>query len=356
MLNLTGMLNDSIERLIHGAAKSTAFGSTFPKMRARLLKSAAKRNIMERKGLHISPFIIASITSKCNLNCTGCYAHANNAERPLHAPLSTSQWREIFSQAKTLGVSFILLAGGEPLMRRDVVELAAEFPEIVFPVFTNGTLADDDFFKLLEQNRNIIPVLSIEGGKFLTDTRRGEGTFDRLINLMRSLEARNIFFAVSITVTKNNICEVTNSDFAGKLEKAGCGLVFYVEYVPADGNSNELAPGDAERELLNSEIEKLRKEFGMIFISFPGDEVKTGGCLAAGRGFFHISVDGSAEPCPFSPYSELNLRENSLENALKSEFFKKLQSEDIINAHHDGGCVLWEKRNEVKKLISNLKE
>lgn len=355
MLNLTNMLNGSIERLIHGAEKSTVFGSSFSKMRLRLLKSAAKRKTMEIKGLHVPPFIIASITSKCNLNCAGCYAHANNTQRPLHTPLTTSQWRDILGQARDLGVSFVLLAGGEPLLRRDVVELAEEFPELVFPVFTNGTLADSSFFETLEKSRNIIPVLSIEGGKSVTDTRRGEGTFDRLKNLMDSLKSREIFFAVSITVTKNNLYQVTGVDFAKELEKSGCGLVFYVEYVPADGKSAGIAPGDKERAELKSQIAKLRSESEMLLISFPGDEDKMGGCLAAGRGFFHINADGSAEPCPFSPYSELNLRNCSLEQALKSEFFRKLRAEDIINANHDGGCVLWEKREKVKEIVKGVK-
>jgi MoaA/NifB/PqqE/SkfB family radical SAM enzyme len=50
----------------------------------------------------------------------------------------------------------------------------------------------------------------------------------------------------------------------------------------------------------------------MIFISFPGDEKTSGGCLAAGRGFFHINSHGGAEPCPASPYSDINVRDSSL--------------------------------------------
>jgi MoaA/NifB/PqqE/SkfB family radical SAM enzyme len=90
----------------------------------------------------------------------------------------------------------------------------------------------------------------------------------------------------------------------------------------------------------------------MLFLSFPGDEKDTGGCLAAGRGFFHISVNGDAEPCPFSPYSDTNIRDKSLLEALQSPLFSKLTETGMLNSQHTGGCVLFDKQNEVKALIN----
>lgn len=52
-----------------------------------------------------------------------------------------------------------------------------------------------------------------------------------------------------------------------------------------------------------------------------GDEKSYGGCVAAGRGFFHINSHGGAEPCLFSPYSDINVRDTSLWEALKSKLF-----------------------------------
>ncbi len=54
--------------------------------------------------------------------------------------MDAKRWGELFREAYALGVSFILLAGGEPLEREDVLEEAAKTPELIFPVFTNGTL------------------------------------------------------------------------------------------------------------------------------------------------------------------------------------------------------------------------
>ena len=82
---------------------------------------------------------------------------------------------KIFQEAEDLGVSFILLAGGEPMLRWDVIESAGKMKNIMFPVFTNGTFMTDKHLGLLEKCRNIVPVISIEGEREETDNRRGAG-------------------------------------------------------------------------------------------------------------------------------------------------------------------------------------
>ena len=91
----------------------------------------------------------------------------------------------------------------------------------------------------------------------------------------------------------------------------------------------------------------------MLFIAFPGDEKQTEGCLAAGRGFFHISVSGNAEPCPFSPFSDINITDKSIKECLLSPFFKKITSGEIMNQPHTGGCLLHKMEKEVKELLKN---
>ncbi|MDR0843598.1 MAG: hypothetical protein LBN71_00105, partial [Tannerella sp.] len=89
----------------------------------------------------------------------------------------------------------------------------------------------------------------------------------------------------------------------------------------------------------------------MIFFSFPGDEESMGGCLAAGRGFFHINPEGKAEPCPFSPYSDRNVADGGLREALKSPLFMKLRNSGLVGGEHTGGCVLFENEDKVKELL-----
>lgn len=315
-----------------------------------------RRESFEVKGMNIPLFLISSITSSCNLHCKGCYARENNTcgEGLDKQQMSADRWNEIFDEAKKLGISFILLAGGEPLMRLEVIQSAAKIKEIIFPIFTNGTMIDDSYINLFNKNRNLIPILSIEGRQEQTDKRRGNGTYKALMNCMDSLKKRDILFGTSVTVTRENIQTVTSSTFFKELYTKGCRGVIFVEYVPVTEATRGLEPTNLERKILEDNQEKLRKEFeDAIFLSFPGDEKYTGGCLAAGRGFFHINVNGGAEPCPFSPYSDTNLKECSLLEALKSPLFKYIKESEILALEHTGGCLLFQKEAEVKKMLGS---
>ena len=89
----------------------------------------------------------------------------------------------------------------------------------------------------------------------------------------------------------------------------------------------------------------------MVILSFPGDEKHSGGCLAAGRGFFHINPTGGAAPCPFSPYSDVSLKETPLREVLGSPLFRRLQASDLLQEEHTGGCVLFGKDEQVKAML-----
>lgn len=348
----------AIERIISDAIKAAfmnpkelVFILSFKKA---MIKAEEKRKEQEERGTHIPPFLIASITSQCNLFCKGCYARANKTcgEDVAKEQLSSNRWAEIMKEASSLGISFILLAGGEPMLRMDVIESAAKQKDIIFPIFTNGTMIGDQYINLFDSNRNLLPIISLEGNREQTDQRRGEGTHLKLHNTMVELKKRKIFFGASITMTTENIVTITSDAFVTHLQESGCKVLFYVEYVPVDGVTKQLAPTDKERKYLDERLLLLRNHnYNLIFLAFPGDEKAVGGCLAAGRGFFHISVNGDAEPCPFSPFSDTNLNNTSLAQALHSPLFKKLEKSGLLFEHHDGGCVLFEQQDKVEQYL-----
>ena len=359
-MNFTEYMSEAVSQIVWDALRvsiknhrETAF---LLKYKAAQKKAAKKRTELETDGIHIPPFIIASIASQCNLHCLGCYARANHVciDNAVQNEMKSERWNQIFQEASDLGVSFILLAGGEPLMKKDVLEMAATYPEIIFPIFTNGTVIDNAYLNLFNKNRNLIPVLSIEGDKINTDDRRGKGTFEILMRAMEEMDRRMIFYGVSITATKQNISFVSGKDFISMLHDKGCKIVFYVEYVAADG-SVQLAPGDEDRYVLAQNLLELRNLYqNMIFLSFPGEEEQLGGCLAAGKGFFHINPFGAAEPCPFSPFSDMNLKNCSLLQAIGSPLFKKIRAQDFLSAKHDGGCVLFAQESKIKEIAADL--
>ncbi|MBQ5311467.1 MAG: radical SAM protein, partial [Oscillospiraceae bacterium] len=356
--DLQTYMTKGVERVVKDALKATLRN---PKESAFMLRFAAssaaaskKRRRAEDSGEHIPPFLIASITSRCNLHCAGCYSRQNHATSD-HEPvkqLTAEEWAGIFDEADDMGISFILLAGGEPMLRRDVIEAAGERQDILFPVFTNGTYVDERYYALFDRCRNLVPIMSIEGGRDTTDDRRGKGVYDKLTENMDEFRNRGLIFGASVTVTTANYREVTSDEFLDSLSERGCKAVIFVEYVPVTDESRELAPTDTEREHLREAVNRLRTERpDMVYISFPGDEKNSGGCVAAGRGFFHINSHGGAEPCPFSPYSDVNVKNTSLREAVHSPLFAALQSGDILLDDHDGGCVLYERRELVEALI-----
>ena len=356
--DLQKYLTEGVEQVVKDALKATVRD---PRESAFLVKFAAacavaagRREKNEKAGLHVPSYLIASITSSCNLHCEGCYSRANDATTDC-APsmqLTDEEWLRIFREAEELGVSFILLAGGEPMLRWDVIETAGKMKSILFPVFTNGTIMGDKHLELLDRCRNIVPVISIEGEREETDARRGKGVYDTVMDKMDKLCKKGIIYGVSVTVTKENMEKAYSDAFLDSLRSRGCKAVFYIEFVPVSDEGDHLAPDDDDREYMAGRIDDLRKNRqDMVYIAFPGDEKSSGGCLAAGRGFFHINSHGGAEPCPFSPYSDINVRDTSLRDALSSKLFTALRSSDILADDHIGGCVLNEKRDQVEALL-----
>lgn len=203
-------------------------------------------------------------------------------------------------------------------------------------------MVDDSYLKLFNDNRNLVPMLSIEGDKEETDQRRGEGTYNNLLNVMRKFKEKGILFGASITITTKNIDKVTSLEFVTNLYEKGCKAIIFAEYVPVTEESKNLAPTDKERIILEKRQIGLRERFSdIIILSFPGDEKYSGGCIAGGRGFFHINIDGAADPCPFAPFSDITLETSTLREALKSKLFKDLDATGMLEGEHDGGLGVY---------------
>ena len=353
-------LTEGVEQVVKDALKATlkdpresAFLAKFALASAAATK---RRAANEKDGLHVPSYLIASITSSCNLHCAGCYSRANNATVDCEPSrqLTEEEWLRIFREASELGISFVLLAGGEPMLRYDVMESAGKMQDMLFPIFTNGTFMNDKIFDLLDSCRNLIPVISIEGDREVTDTRRGEGIYDLTVSKMDELHKRGIIYGVSVTVTTENIGEVFSDEFLDLMRSRGCKAVFFIEFVPVSDEASELAPDDADRAFMDERLNLLRSEKeDMMYVAFPGDEKSSGGCLAAGRGFFHINSHGGAEPCPFSAYSDINVKDTSVREALQSNLFTKLREGDILSGEHIGGCVLHAKRDQVEAILNS---
>jgi len=315
------------------------------------LKAAGVRSSYAKQGIHVPPMLIFSVTSHCNLHCKGCYHQSLRTGQP--EELRTEKMKYIIQEAGALGISFIILAGGEPLVRRELLEICGHYPNIQFLLFTNGILIDDAVIARLESQRNVIPIISLEGNQAETDDRRGPGIYAGLETTIARLKKKNIFWGTSPTVTRANIATITGAGFVKNLFDKGCRLFFFSEYTPVAPGTAEWVITEEQRTGLSQTVASFREKYPALFVSVPGDEAEFGGCLAAGRGFVHISAEGNVEPCPFVPYSDTNLKNISLKEALQSDFLKNIRDNTDRLDEGAGGCALWDKKEWLEEQLES---
>ena len=330
------------------------FAARALRLLSRQRRAAKVRHIHKVRGVHVPPFSIFSITGKCNLSCAGCYANLLHlSDRP---ELSNERIGRLLSEARDLGVSIMLIAGGEPLLREGLLDLTAQTPEILFLLFTNSTLLDDTAVEKLKAQPHVVPILSLEGDETLTDARRGQGSYSCVLEAMQRLKKGRVYFGTSTTLTRENYELTTNRKYLRDLLKRGCRLFYFINYIPVESGTEHLQlPGPQVQEFERL-LSEYRKTMPCLFIAFPHDEIALGGCLAAGRGFVHINAYGDVEPCPFSPYSDRNLAEVSLLEAIQSPFLRSIRESGVKLDETDGLCALWSRKEWVESLLSRTEQ
>lgn len=348
--NFNRTITDTIGHAVRVIAADPALVIAGTRILRNQRKAAARRREYEMDGLMVPPVMIASITSRCNLSCAGCYMHGRGGEH--HAEMSPDVLASVIGQAADLGVSIVVIAGGEPLVRlREILQAARAHPEILFPVFTNGLLIDEAVAGALAGARNIVPVISFEGFRGQTDLRRGAGVYDRLLSACTLLRSRGIFFGCSVTTTRDNFGEVTGDAFVREMLETGARVFTFVEYVPMVPGTGDLVLTSEQKRTLQTVLTGYNGKFPAIFIGFPGDEEAYGGCLAAGRGFVHVSPSGNLEPCPAAPFSDANLAGLPLREALRSRLLGRLRERPEYLTEGTGGCALRADQSWVEEVM-----
>jgi MoaA/NifB/PqqE/SkfB family radical SAM enzyme len=343
----------------------------------RAVKKAKRARVAsDKKGLKVPPFLILSITSRCNLFCNGCFAAAtgtsnsrdNNSNNQNKYPLDYEQWRTIISQASELGVMGFVIAGGEPFLFPDLLELCKEFKDRVFVILTNGTTLKPQEYKKLKRTTNIAILVSVEGGEEQTDTRRGKGVYEKAMVSLLQLNKIGVPNGISVTVTRMNYDYWMDPNNIDKLIHQGVRLGVFIEYIPltpglhSGGESvkdknlwetkddHTLMLTQEERKKFRAHMVDYRTQKPIYIIHSPGDEEFHGGCVSAGIGFAHVTPQGDLTPCPVSDVATHNLTSSTLQEGLASPLFEEIRNNEHLLENEGTPCALFAHPNEVDEL------
>ncbi len=137
----------------------------------------------------------ADVTDSCNLRCKHCYHFQDKKDlEKKEVPLEV--WRKRFDELHNAGARFILLVGGEPALRKDILMLTDRIFPFVY-VITNGTI------KIPKEFKHRI-YISIDGSQNTNDSIRGEGTFAKIMKNY-SGDKRVV---INMTIMKDNYKEL----------------------------------------------------------------------------------------------------------------------------------------------------
>jgi MoaA/NifB/PqqE/SkfB family radical SAM enzyme len=289
-------------------------------------------------GVRVPPFLVLSVTSKCNLRCTGCYAGAIGTvtATPAHPGLGLRDWYAVVDEAVRLGVMAFMIAGGEPFLLPGIVNLFRDHPDRLFLVFTNGTALQPSDYAILKNCSNAVIVVSLEGDRDLTDMRRGRGVYEKALGSLDGLQQAGVLTGIAVTIAPANIEYWTDPRHIDQLIAHSGPLAMFIEQIP----TGQIPNGSCASAALLTEEQRTRfrktvVEYrdratgGAYIIHSPGDEEALGGCVSAGRGFAHVNPSGDVTACPVSALATHNVKTSNLREALASPLFAMIRE----NAH-----------------------
>ncbi len=303
----------------------------------------------KRYGCNIPWTILMDPTSACNLNCTGCWA----AEYGNQLSLSLETLDNIVKQGKKIGIHFFVYSGGEPLIRKkDIIKLCKKHKNCIFMAFTNGTLIDEAFADEMLRVKNFVPGISIEGFEAQTDARRGKGTYQAIIRGMEILKQKKLAFGASCCYTRQNTEIIGSEAFFDDLIAKGAKFAWFFTYIPVGASAvPDLMVTADQREFMYRQIRKFRQTKPLFTMDFWNDGEYALGCVAGGRRYLHINAGGDIEPCAFIHYSDSNIHEKTLLDALQSPLFMQYHDNQPFNKNHLRPCPLLDNPERIVEMV-----
>lgn len=310
---------------------------------------ARGREIEQKYDCNVPWAILMDPTSACNLSCTGCWAAQYGSKHNL----SYETLDSICRQGKELGIYFYIFSGGEPLVRKkDIIRLCEAHQDCYFFAFTNGTLVDDELCEDMLRVGNFALAFSIEGDEEATDMRRGKGTYRKVIEAMERMKAHRLLFGYSTCYHRYNTESVGSDEFVDDMIARGCRFAWNFTYMPVGKDARlDLIATPEQRAYMYKRINEIRATKPIFAMDFWNDGEYADGCIAGGKRYLHINAAGDVEPCAFIHYSNVNIHDVSLLDALRSPLFMTYRRRQPFNDNMLRPCPLLDNPEMLKEMV-----
>lgn len=256
------------------------------------------------------------LTPRCNLSCKMCYVHMSASEQSqIGRELTTAEWIKLGKDAVAGGMIYLLITGGEPLLRPDFLEIYTRLIEmgLMISVNTNGTLLTSehvDCFRRYKPEKVNITLYGMSDCTYgaLCGNARG---FENAMRGIHMLKEAGLRVNLNTTFTQHNVGDMDSIVEFAKEEQIPVRMSGYIfppvrnQRSPDEMNLSpeELGQASAHFDLITLDAEQLKKRknyFRKCMSRQPNDEdkpeSKVSSCMA-GRGAFWISWDGKMYPC-----------------------------------------------------------
>ena len=299
-----------------------------------------------------SPKLVAwEVTRSCNLSCVHC--RASSEKGPYPGELGTDKAKEILDQIALAGKPIIILSGGEPLLRRDIFELARHGTGLGLRMVmaTNGTLLTDRTAKEIKDAGIQRISISLDGADAAGHDRfrQVKGAFESSLKGIEILKKSGIEFQINTTVTKHNRDEI--SEILNLAVELGA-VAHHIFLLVPTGRAKDMADQEIDAEeyekLLNWFYDmrdkttlhlkatcaphyyrilrqKAHEKGEKVDFEHYGLDAMTRGCLG-GTSFCFISHEGIIQPCGYLELNCGDLKISAFDKIWRdSEIFKNLR-------------------------------
>lgn len=266
------------------------------------------------------PVVVWNITRRCNLRCMHCYAHARAGEQ--ENELSTAEGKALIDDLAQMGVPVLLFSGGEPIMRKDLPELAeyAAAKGMRAVISTNGTLIDRETARVLKNIGLSYVGISLDGNRQVNDRFRGvEGAFDKAIEGIENCKAAGIKVGLRFTINRFNADEIPG--LFDLLEQSDIPRICFYHLVYA-GRGSTLINDDVSHEETRQIIDLIMERTRELHEKGKPKEV--------------LTVDNHAD----GPYLYMRLKRDDPDRA--AEVLELLKMNEGNNSGRGIGCVSWD--------------